>query len=153
MLYLSITLAGITLLTCNSLLAARIYSCEDSSGHLTFTTQGCNNQQTQQILNNRPTNTTVSTPAPTQLATPKLEKKLVVVGELDDGCGNRLTASQRRTALIKQQVPAGMTLEHVERALGRPDRISRHNGRTRYYFNSRSGNTQQVNFDQDGCSE
>ena len=78
-------------------------------------------------------------------------RELVVVGEHDDGCGNRLGAEQRRKAIINEQTPAGMTRRDVESLLGKPDKIISRNAEQRYVYKEKNGRTRQVQFDENGC--
>ena len=80
-------------------------------------------------------------------------EQLVVVGTKQDGCGNRLSSSERRRAVIRQQVRGGMTQRDVESALGKPDKITTNDGQTRYHYADDKGNKRQVNFDEYGCEK
>lgn len=136
-------------------LAARVFRCEDSLGNLTFTSHGCPTEHKLQIVN--PQNPTPSSGKAIPLATPKPrnsrqnESTATVVGERQDGCGNRVTGSLRRSAIIKKQILAGMTKADVESALGQPQRVDRKNGQIRYHYQDLQGNKSQVSFDQAGC--
>ncbi|WP_286978055.1 DUF4124 domain-containing protein [Pseudomonas sp.] len=160
MLYPSVVTAILLVLVTGTPWAARLYRCEDNQGQISFTGHGCPAQHQGQLLDDRSRIVnSIAAPAEVQpKALPKPESsrqsaEIVVVGERDDGCGNLLSDRQRRNARIKQLIPAGMSLQDVERALGSPERISRVNGRTRYYYSDRRGNKRQVSFDQNGCSE
>lgn len=141
------------------LLAATVFRCEDANGHLTFTLQGCPSEQQQRL--HEAFNPTPGSGKPVPLAkrarasrtaaAKRRNNELVIVGEQQDGCGNRITGSQRRDAMIKQQVRSGMTRADVESALGTPDRVSSQNGQTRYHYRDRRGNSRQVSFDEAGC--
>ncbi|MNG30729.1 hypothetical protein D3C84_1164050 [compost metagenome] len=74
-----------------------------------------------------------------------------MLGEKQDGCGNRITSSERRSAIIRQQVRTGMTQDDVESSLGKPDKVSSQDGQTRYQYTDRDGNRRQVTFDEAGC--
>ena len=74
-----------------------------------------------------------------------------MVGTKQDGCGNQLSSSERRRAVIRQQVRGGMTQRDVESALGKPDKITTNDGQTRYHYADDKGNKRQVNFDEYGC--
>lgn len=145
-----------TLLTLpSSLYAANVFRCEDSQGNLTFTGHGCPTEHRQQLEN--PRNLTPSSGKPTPMATPKPRTRkqtnspATVVGERQDGCGNRVTGKLRRTAIIKKQILAGMTKADVESALGSPYRVDRSNGRLTYFYQDLQGNKSKVSFDQAGC--
>ncbi|BBP78888.1 hypothetical protein PHLH7_49920 [Pseudomonas sp. Ost2] len=135
--------------------AAIVQRCEDSSGHITFTTLGCTQEQRLQIqrADNPPPGGkqfAVTPKAPPQ-AKSTATRELIVVGEHDDGCGNQLDARSRRQAIIQQQVRPGMNRLEVESALGRPDRISTSNSATRYHYNLKKGRSSLVLFDEKGC--
>ncbi|MFI8479462.1 DUF4124 domain-containing protein [Pseudomonas sp. NPDC078700] len=139
----------------SSVFAESVFRCEDSQGNLTFTSHGCPTDQRQQREN--PQNLTPSSGKPIPLASPKRDINqtsntgVIVVGQRQDGCGNRITGSQRRTAIIKKQILAGMTKADVESALGQPQRIDRNNGRLSYHYQDLQGNKSKVSFDQAGC--
>ena len=77
---------------------------------------------------------------------------VVVVGEQQNGCGNRVTGNARRKAIIEGRIRTGMTRSDVESALGRPDRVSQHNETLRYHYEAdRKHGARTVTFDEDGC--
>ncbi|MGX5220087.1 DUF4124 domain-containing protein [Pseudomonas segetis] len=135
--------------------AARVFRCEDSQGNLTFTSHGCPSEHKLRLVN--PQNPTPSSGKAIPLATPRhrdntqTDSTTTVVGERQDGCGNRVTGRQRRSAIIKKQILAGMTKADVESALGKPQRVDRKNGQVRYHYQDLQGNKSQVSFDQAGC--
>lgn len=142
------------------LLASTVFRCEDVNGHVTFTLQGCSTEQAQYLQDAH--NPTPSSGKAVPLAkTAKSSRsktkekngasELVVVGESQDGCGNLVTGSERRTAIIKQQIRSGMHRSDVESSLGTPDKISSQNGQTRYHYRDQQGNSRQVSFDEAGC--
>lgn len=140
--------------------AATVFRCEDASGHITFTLQGCPADQLQDVQsaeNPSPGSGKPVAMAPTiKRTTPKTSKpepakELIVVAEQQDGCGNRVIGTQRRTAIIRQQVLAGMTQADVESALGKPDTQSMANGETQYLYKADNGTSRKVSFDQNGC--
>jgi hypothetical protein len=136
------------------LLAATVFRCEDANGHVTFTLQGCTSEQQQYLQDAH--NATPSSGKPIPLApaaqpSRRAASKLVIVGERQDGCGNLISGSERRAAMIKQQIRSGMTRADVESAFGTPDKISRQNGQTRYHYRDQQGNSRQVSFDETGC--
>jgi hypothetical protein len=140
------------------LLASTVFRCEDSSGHITFTLRGCPSEQDQQLQDAHSPTPGSGKPVPlakirkSSRAAPKNNsRELVVVGEPQDGCGNRVTGRARRTAMIKQQIRSGMTRADVESILGKPDRVSSQNGQTRYRYRDRQGNSRSVSFDEAGC--
>lgn len=137
--------------------AATVFRCEDSNGHITFTLQGCPADQLQDL--HQAQNLSPSSGKPVAMAhtskraKPSLKQAhdLVVVAERQDGCGNRLIGSQRRTAIIRQQVHAGMTQADVESSLGKPDGQTSINGDTQYIYKADNGSGRKVTFDQNGC--
>lgn len=140
------------------LLASSVFRCEDANGHITFTQQGCPTEQDQYLQDAY--NPTPGSGKPVPLAktgkpargkAAENSSALVVVGERQDGCGNRITGRERRDAIIKQQVRSGMTQADVESTLGTPQRTSSQNGQTRYHYRDRQGNSRNVSFDEDGC--
>lgn len=140
-------------------LAADVYRCEDSNGHITFTLQGCATDQQLQVQNADNPRPGSGKPVPLAKAAKvhrskqpsKDREALVVIGEHQDGCGNRVTGSARRNAMINQRVRSGMTLKDVESALGKPEKTSSQNGQMRYLYRDKDGNTKQVSFDENGC--
>lgn len=138
--------------------ASSVQRCEDARGNVTFTSLGCpagHAMQWQEAYNAPPGSTTHLLPFVEQLErkqiAPLRGPEIVVVGERDDGCGNRLNADQRRRAIINQQTPAGMTVRDVESLLGRPDKVISRNGETRYVYQEKKGRSSQVTFDENGC--
>ncbi len=135
--------------------AAIVQRCEDASGHITFTTLGCTQNQDLQILraDNPPPGgkTRIATTKPAPQAKSAIPRELIVVGEHDDGCGNQLDAKARRQTIIRQQVRPGMNRREVESALGRPDKISTSNSSMRYHYNLKKGRSSLVLFDERGC--
>jgi hypothetical protein len=148
------------LLLSKPLAAASVYRCEDSNGRLTYTLQGCTTNQQVQMQN--ADNPTPGSGKPTPLAKAKkhkaqqrkktsADKAVLVIGEHQDGCGNQVTGSARRTAMINGQVRSGMPLKDVISTLGKPDKISSQNGQMRYLYRDKNGNSKQVSFDENGC--
>lgn len=142
------------------LLASTVFRCEDANGHITFTLQGCPSEQAQHLqdaYNPTPGSGKAVPLAKTSKSSRSKNKEkdsaseLVVVGEKQDGCGNRVTGSERREAVIKQQIRSGMTREDVESSLGTPDKISHQDDQTRYHYRDQQGNSRQVSFDEAGC--
>ncbi|KPW09057.1 Uncharacterized protein ALO42_00934 [Pseudomonas syringae pv. atrofaciens] len=137
--------------------ASNVHRCEDASGKITFTTLGCpdgHSTRLQSAFNAPPgTRIDVLPPASTaQTARGKpADQTVVVVGTRDDGCGNRLSAEQRRAAIINQRTPPGMTQRDVESLLGRPDKVTNRNGELHYVYNQKKGRSNKVTFDEHGC--
>ncbi|MEN0108253.1 MAG: outer membrane protein assembly factor BamE [Pseudomonas sp.] len=142
--------------------ATTVHRCEDRNGHITFTHLGCPSDQQLQLHNayNPPPSGSQAAPATSKKAekaaskAKPAEQRRAVAGtaERQDGCGNLVTGSVRRKAIIKKEVRAGMTQADVESMLGRPDSVSSQNGKVRYgYVDKRSGRKRSVTFDNDGC--
>jgi hypothetical protein len=153
-------------LLCSALLCAPLFlqattvqRCEDSVGNVTFTSLGCpsdHEMQLQRAFNAPPGSQATLLPPPDQPAgkqsrTNRQPIEITVIGQQDDGCGNRLTAEQRRIAIINQRTLPGMTIREVESLLGRPDKVVSRNGETRYVYNEKKGRSSQVTFDENGC--
>ncbi len=162
------TMLGLLRITCCTWLlyaaspvnATTVFRCEDSNGHVTYTQQGCPEQHSQDLQNAY--NPTPGTGKPVAMATrPKAKQQnsksaeptqgVTVVGERQDGCGNRVTGTERRQAIIREQARSGMTRADVESALGKPDKVTGQNGQTRYHYQDSQGNRRQVSFDEAGC--
>jgi hypothetical protein len=135
--------------------ATTVNRCQDQSGSVTFTTLSCPNGQaiTPQAINPASGMTFTPLPPGTKANAPQDRKgrEVVVVGQRDDGCGNVLSAEERRKAIINQQTPAGMTKRDVESLLGRPDKIISRNAEVRYVYEEKKGRSRQVSFDEHGC--
>lgn len=139
--------------------ATTVHRCEDDAGNISFTTLGCPHGQSLQLQEafNAPPGTQASFLPSAEATTRSAEvtnnppKEIVVAGQHDDGCGNRLNADQRRRAIINLQTPAGMTKRDVESMHGKPDRIVSRNGEERYVYNEKKGRSSQVTFDENGC--
>ncbi|RMQ51077.1 hypothetical protein ALQ04_02236 [Pseudomonas cichorii] len=144
---------------CSNLLCLPIYAeantvqrCEDPSGKVMFTTLGCppgHSSALQEAYNAPPGSLVPSLPATE--SRPVARREIVVVGQQDDGCGNRLSAEQRRKAIINQRTPPGMTRRDVESLLGRPDKVSNNNGELRYTYHLKNGRSNHVTFDANEC--
>lgn len=150
-------LALTLLLGCTSAQAATVYRCEDAAGHLTFSASGCSpdsDSRQQRADNPRPGGT-----KPTLMAKPrptsrqKASREPTVVATKTDGCGDLLTASERRQAIIRGEVKRGMSRADVENALGQPRRISQLDTLTRYHYEARNRKERSrlVTFDEHGC--
>lgn len=145
---------GCTVMVFSTLAAASsVQRCEDNFGNITFTTLGCpadHSSETRVVSSPRPGSVAPLLPEP-QKTRGGVGKEVVIVGQRDDGCGNRLTAEQRRQAIINQRTPPGMTQQDVESLLGRPDKIVNRNGEARYLYKEKKGRTNTVTFDAEGC--
>jgi hypothetical protein len=137
--------------------ASSVQRCEDNSGNITFTTLGCPADHSSEIRDvSSPPPGSVVPLLPQPQATRRTSRdgagnEVVIVGQRDDGCGNRLTAEQRRQAIINQRTPPGMTQRDVESLLGRPDKVVNRNGEMRYLYNEKKGRINTVTFDAEGC--
>ncbi|WP_046270715.1 outer membrane protein assembly factor BamE domain-containing protein [Pseudomonas syringae] len=137
--------------------ASSVHRCEDASGKITFTTLGCPDGHSIRLQRafNAPPGTRIDVLPSASTAQTAREKPtdqtVVVVGTRDDGCGNRLSAEQRRAAIINQRTPPGMTQRDVESLLGRPDKITNRNGELHYVYNQKKGRSNKVTFDEHGC--
>ena len=135
--------------------ATTVNRCQDQSGSVTFTTLACPSGQviTPQGVNPTSGMTFILPPPPAKTDTLQERKssEVVVVGQRDDGCGNILSAEQRRKAIINQQTPTGMSKRDVENLLGRPDKIISRNAEVRYVYDEKKGRSRQVSFDEHGC--
>ncbi|MBB4817548.1 hypothetical protein HNP29_000905 [Pseudomonas alcaligenes] len=144
-------------------LEASIYRCEDAHGHVTFTQLGCPDDELVEVRER----VEAMQDSPALLPPAKIERitrnarkeqaekprEIEVVGERQDGCGNRIVGQERRQAMLRKQVRTGMTRRDVESMLGKPDKISRTNGQTRYHYVAKKGKgrSQLVTFDEHGC--
>lgn len=135
--------------------ATQLFRCEAANGHLTFSQHGCpvDQQQSQQQAHNP----TPGSGKPVPLARPgtprsRSDAGVTIVGERQDGCGNLLNETERRTAIIQRRIRTGMTRADVENALGKPDRVAQTDSRMRYIYESKPGMAQRsVSFDEFGC--
>jgi hypothetical protein len=160
--------AGTRLIVCIGLLtlpaylsASTILRCEDAAGNVMFTSAGCpggHAVQKQDAYNAPPGGSSALLPPADSTARPSRKpaheaagKNIVIVGQRDDGCGNRLSAEQRRRAIINQQTPPGMTRRDVESLLGRPDKVTSRNGETKFTYNEKKGRSSQITFDGNDC--
>lgn len=136
--------------------AANVFRCEDSNGHITFTLQGCPSDESaavQAAHNPTPSNgrPVAMAKAIKQTAAPQKSDSLTIVAEKQDGCGNRVVGTERRTAIIRKQVMTGMTRDDIESSLGKPDEQTSRNGETQYNYKDNDGKSRQISFDQHGC--
>lgn len=140
-------------------LASTVFRCEDASGHVTYTRNGCPPDASQALQDAE--NQTPGQGKPVPLAKTSKSKssktdksdgmQVVVTGEQQDGCGNRVAGSERRNAIIRQQVRSGMTQSDVESSLGKPDKVTTQDGQTHYQYTDTDGSRRQVTFDEGGC--
>jgi SmpA / OmlA family. len=148
--------------------AASVFRCTAADGSVLFSQYGCPTERRQEIQ--EANNPMPGGDDPVPMATrkePASEKPqarsktqgkdspqeaVVVVGEQQNGCGNRVTGSVRRKAIIEGRIRTGMTRSDVESALGKPDRTSQHNETLRYHYEAdKKHGARTVTFDEDGC--
>jgi hypothetical protein len=140
---------------CSQATATTLQQCIDAQGRVTFTTLGC-------ATGDHGSTITAYNPSPSRedelgIALPPaqpldpLRATLTIVGEREDGCGNRVTGQARRQAMIRKEVQPGMTKRDIESMLGAPSRSRSRNGKTYYMYQDRLGNSKQVAFDDNGC--
>ncbi|RFQ20040.1 DUF4124 domain-containing protein [Pseudomonas sp. ATCC 13867] len=145
--------------------AAAVFRCTAADGSVLFSQYGCPGDRLQS--NQEASNPTPGGDKPAPLANPmptprtrpvarekgqENDKAIVVVGEQQNGCGNRVTGSARRKAIIEGRIRSGMTRGDVESTLGRPDKVSQNNGTLRYHYKAdRQHGVRTVTFDEDGC--
>lgn len=136
-----------------------IHRCEAPDGHITFTTMSCATDDSfsyQEVSPYRPGTPVRLLPPQRHRETPHLKldpRDPVVVGQAMDKCGNLISASERREAIINQRVIAGMSQQEVESALGKPDKISIRNTSTRYHYQTKRGRSANIEFDERGCTK
>ncbi|HCR1516942.1 TPA: DUF4124 domain-containing protein [Pseudomonas aeruginosa] len=138
--------------------AAAVFRCEGASGHVSFTQLGCPAGQAGETVvadNPPPGGRSVTPRAETKTKKASIGRKsvpLAVIGERKDRCGRRLDEKERRKAIVEQRIMAGMTRSDVERALGKPDRVSGNNAEVRYQYKAdKRRGARSVSFDQEGC--
>ena len=140
-------------------LATTVHRCEAANGRITFTTLSCAAGESASLQDVR-----TFTPGSTMALMPEAEpretsgmkikrREPTVVGQMQDKCGNLISARERREAIINQRVVAGMSQQDVESALGKPDKISIRNSATNYRYDTLRGRSAQVEFDERGCTK
>lgn len=145
--------------------AATVFRCTSASGKVLFSQYGCSTDQQQD--RQEASNPTPGSGKPVPLANPRPaalpravargkpqenDDGMVIVGEQQNGCGNRVTGAARRKAIIEGRIRTGMTRRDVESALGRPDKVSQNNGTLRYHYEAdKKHGARSVTFDEDGC--
>ncbi|MFS2127575.1 outer membrane protein assembly factor BamE [Pseudomonas sp. Pseusp97] len=148
--------------------AASVFRCTAADGSVLFSQYGCPVERQQQIQEASNPTPGSGEPVPMAIQQETVAQKpiarsrgqgketeqesVVVVGEQQNGCGNRVTGSARRKAIIEGRIRTGMTRRDVESALGRPDRVSQHNETLRYHYEAdKQRGARTVTFDEDGC--
>ena len=137
--------------------ASTVHRCEASDGRVTFTTLSCahgENFRVQEVRTFTPGSIVGMMPEAEPRETSGMtikRREPTVVGRSEDRCGNLINASQRREAIINKRIVAGMSLQDVESALGKPDKVSIRNSATRYRYNDKRGRSAHIEFDERGC--
>jgi hypothetical protein len=140
-------------------LATSVHRCEAANGRITFTTLSCaagESASLQDVRTFTPGSTMALMPEadPRETSGMKIKRREpTVVGQMQDKCGNLISARERRDAIINQRVIAGMSQQDVESALGKPDKISIRNSTTSYRYVTQRGRSAQVEFDEKGCTK
>lgn len=144
-----------------ALLATTVHRCEDSNGKITFTHLGCPTDQQLQLQNADNPPPSGEAPAPKEKSARKAKASktegkrqgIVGIGQRQDGCGNQVTPSARRKAMINKEARTGMSRADVESMLGKPDSISSQNGKVRYNYVDKQdkGRKRSISFDSEGC--
>jgi hypothetical protein len=123
---------------------ADYYRCLDEQGRVSFSDQSCLNGERLRL---GPAN---GLPAPAARQSASVAGR-VSGQEQTSPCGGLLDPRERRTAQIRREVRAGMSRSEIESALGKPEKISRHDGQTRYQYRDEQGGLRSVRFDEHGC--
>lgn len=141
--------------------AAAVYRCKDDAGHVSFNQHGCPAGSQEELQHPRRPNLLDSQASQGEIGahhlpipnreSPERSDEIVVVGEREAPCDHTITPQERRQAIIRKQVRAGMTRADVESALGKPERTSSSNGRLSYHYQPQKGTRHQVDFDESGC--
>lgn len=137
--------------------AMAVHRCEDAEGRITYTTLSCPPGEAlsrQNIYNPSVFTFEAMPPSANHLETSGIKstsRDPTVVGQMNDKCGNLLSAKERREAIINQRIIPGMSQQDVESALGKPDKISIRNATTNYRYDSKKGRSAQIVFDEKGC--
>jgi hypothetical protein len=140
--------------------ATTIHRCEASDGRITFTTLSCaasESRSIQEVRTHTPVDEPIALlPGPETRRASRTNSKRgepTIVGKNEDGCGNLISARERREAIINQRVVAGMSQQDVESALGKPDKISIRNSSTSYRYETKRGRSAHIEFDERGCTK
>lgn len=113
-------LLGLCLFFSQAAFATSVFRCQDVNGHVTYTLSGCPASHDQAIQNAN--NPTPSSGRPTLMAEPSRNTRRgelsgnqgpTVVGARDDGCGNQLSSSEKRSAIIRKEVRRGTAIFKV----------------------------------------
>ncbi|WP_024779784.1 hypothetical protein [Pseudomonas corrugata] len=150
-------------LCCLPSLAAEhtVHRCENSAGHVTFTTLSCGPGEDLSLQRIHPYSPGSTEPTRESML-PEAEhrqtssnktkrRESTVVGQLEERCGNLLSPGERRSAVMDRRIVTGMNQQDVESALGKPDSIRIRNASTRYTYKAKNGRSAEVVFDEKGC--
>ena len=140
-------------------LAATVHRCEGADGRITFTTLSCESGDRLSLQEVRP-----FTPGSLVGLMPEAEprgrsnktirnREPTVVGRTGDKCGNLISASERRQAIINRRIVAGMSQQDVESALGKPDKVTTRNSAMSYRYDNKRGRSAHIEFDEKGCTK
>ncbi|TVT84103.1 cell envelope protein SmpA [Pseudomonas sp. H3(2019)] len=138
-------------------IAATVHRCEDAKGRITYTTLSCPPGEAlsrQNIYNPSVFTFEAILPSANHQEISGIKsapRDPTVVGQMNDKCGNLLSAKERREAIINQRIVPGMSQQDVESALGKPDKISIRNATTNYRYDSKKGRSAHIVFDEKGC--
>lgn len=133
---------------------AAIYRCTDGNGHITLSDSRCHDSQQEQQVSQPRINLIPPPPSPSaESGTPGTGgMRLISTGQQSNGCGDLLASRERRRAIVEKRIYQGMPKADVERAFGKPDRVSGSDNRTRYHYEAERGRPARiVTFDEDGC--
>ncbi|MHC8304672.1 cell envelope protein SmpA [Pseudomonas sp. PB3P13] len=151
----------LTTLLCLALAASAssVHRCEASDGRVTFTTLSCavgENLLIQEVRTFTPESIVGMMPEaePRERSGSAIKRREpTVVGRSEDKCGNLISARERRDAIIHRRIVAGMSLQDVESALGKPDKVSIRNSATHYRYDTKRGRSAHIEFDERGCTK
>ncbi|VVM63106.1 hypothetical protein PS645_01369 [Pseudomonas fluorescens] len=138
--------------------ASSVHRCEASDGRVTFTTLSCAAGESllvQEVRTFTPGSVVGLMPEAESRETSGMtfkRREPTVVGSIEDKCGNLTSARERREAIINQRIVAGMTLQEVESAMGKPDKVSIRNSATTYRYATKRGRSAHIEFDERGCT-
>lgn len=138
--------------------ASTVHRCEASDGRVTFTTLSCaagDSLLIQEVRTFKPGSLVGMMPEAESRETSGMtikRREPTVVGGSEDKCGNLISARERREAIINQRIVAGMSLQDVESALGKPDKVIIRNSATRYRYDTKRGRSAHIEFDERGCT-
>jgi len=138
-----------------------VHRCENSAGHVTFTTLSCGPGEDLSLQRIHPYSPGTTEPTHESML-PEAEhrrtsshktkrREPTIAGQLEERCGNLLSNRQRRDAVMDRRIVTGMSQQDVESALGKPDSIKIRNSSTRYTYKAKNSRSAEVVFDENGC--